>query len=481
MQPADPPIRLDPAIRNQTDRALAGLRAAIAEGGLEPGAKLPSTRALAERLGVRRNAVVAAYEHLLNEGLIETRRGAGSFVAARLPGPAVSAAAAPVALHPAAMPPAAAPWRPFALGYAHPDPAMLNRLATRLRRRMATANAADAGYGDPRGGAHLRRQIARHLAANRGVRCDPDCVFLTAGTQHGLRLCADALIAPDARPGARQGAEVWVEDPGYFAAHATLRAAGLTPVAVAVDDEGLDVAAGVRLAPRAAAAYVTPSHQFPTGVVLTMRRRLALLDWAADAGAWIIEDDYDSEFRFAGPPLTALAGLGGERTLYVGTFSKTLFPGLRLGYLAVPPAAVPRLAAARAAVDRFPPAFMQDAVADFMVEGGYDAHLRRLRRRYLQARDAVAAALLESAEGALRLPVPPQGLHMVATLPAGSPPGTAAAVRAAADVECKLLSETRLVTRDDDGFVLGFSGHDLADMIAAARRLGAAARTLHRR
>lgn len=476
MQPADPPIRLDPAIRNQTDRTLAGLRAAIADGGLEPGAKLPSTRALAERLGVRRNAVVAAYEHLLNEGLIETRRGAGSFVAARLPGR--PAAAAPVAV-PAAMPPAAAPWRPFALGYAHPDPAMLNRLATHLRRRMAMADASAAGYGDPRGGAHLRRQIARHLAANRGVRCDPDCVFLTAGTQHGLRLCADALIAPDARP----GVEVWVEDPGYFAAHATLRAAGLTPVAVAVDDEGLDVAAGVRLAPRAAAAYVTPSHQFPTGVVLTMRRRLALLDWAADAGAWIIEDDYDSEFRFAGLPLTALAGLGGERTLYVGTFSKTLFPGLRLGYLAVPPAAVPRLAAARAAVDRFPPAFMQDAVADFMAEGGYDAHLRRLRRRYLQARDAVAAALLESAEGALRLPVPPQGLHMVATLAAGaagSTPGTAAAIRAAADVECKLLSEARLVPHADDGFVLGFSGHNLADMIAAARRLGAAARTLHR-
>lgn len=469
---ADPPIRLDTAIRNQTDRVLAGLRAAIADGGLEPGAKLPSTRGLADRLGVRRNAVVAAYEHLLNEGLIETRRGAGSFVAARLPAPA---AATPVEAAPS-LPPAAAPWRPFALGYAHPDPAMLNRLATHLRRRMATADAADAGYGDPRGGAHLRRRIARHLAANRGVRCDPDCVFLTAGTQHGLRLCADALIAPDARP----GAEVWVEDPGYFAAHATLRAAGLTPVAVTVDDEGLDVAAGVRLARRAAAAYVTPSHQFPTGVVLTMRRRLALLDWAADAGAWIIEDDYDSEFRFAGPPLTALAGLGGERTLYVGTFSKTLFPGLRLGYLAVPPAAVPRLAAARAAVDRFPPAFMQDAVADFMAEGGYDAHLRRLRRRYLQARDTVAAALLESAEGALRLPVPPQGLHMVAALPAGSPPWAAAAVRAAADVECKLLSETRLVPHADDGFVLGFSGHDLAEMVAAARRLGAAARTLHR-
>lgn len=472
MQPADPPIRLDPAIRSQTNRMLAGLRAAIADGGLEPGAKLPSTRALAERLGVGRNAVVAAYEHLLNEGLIETRRGAGSFVAARLPSPAASPAAAPPALpQQPALPQPAAPWRPFALGYAHPDPAMLNRLAVHLRRRMATADAADAGYGDPRGGAHLRRQIARHLAANRGVRCDPDCVFLTAGAQHGLRLCADALIAPNAP----RGAKVWVEDPGYFAAHATLRAAGLTPVALRVDDEGLDVAAGVRLAPRAAAAYVTPSHQFPSGVVLTMRRRLALLDWAADAGAWIIEDDYDSEFRFAGPPLTALAGLGGERTLYVGTFSKTLFPGLRLGYLVVPPAALPRLAAARAAIDRFPPAFMQDAVADFMAEGGYDAHLRRLRRRYLQARDSVAAALLESAGGALRLPVPPQGLHMVAALPAGAPREAAAAIRAAATVECKLLSETRLVPHDDDGFVLGFSGHDLAEMVAAAHRLGAAA------
>src|ERR1700704_4937620 len=184
------------------------------------------------------------------------------------------------------------------------------------------------------------------------------CVVIVSGTQHGIRLCVDALLSP--------GDAVWMEDPGYYAARNTLETVGMKLVPLTVDARGIVVASGLRFNAAAKAAYVTPSHQFPTGVTMSMARRVALLDWARASKAWIIEDDYDSEFRFAGPPLTALAGLGAERVIYVGTFTKTLFAGLRLAYLVLPPGVVERVVRARAAHDRFPPQFMQDAVADLI-------------------------------------------------------------------------------------------------------------------
>jgi GntR family transcriptional regulator/MocR family aminotransferase len=199
------------------------------------------------------------------------------------------------------------------------------------------------------------------------------------------------------------------------------------------------------------------------------------LHWARTASAYIFEDDYDSEFRYAGPPLTALAGIGGERVIYIGTFTKTLFAGLRLAYLVLPPALVARVVAARASHDRFPPRFMQDAVADLMADGVIPAHMRRMRVRYRQARDAVAEALEQTAKGTLLLAAPPQGLHLLATLPPGAPKDAATVIRTHAGIECKLLSDARIVQRGPDGFILGFSGFAIGELVDAARRLGRAA------
>jgi GntR family transcriptional regulator / MocR family aminotransferase len=457
----DLPITLDRSIRNHGLQVHAALRSAIVDGLLRPQMKLPSSRQLAEQLDVRRNAIVAAYEHLFSDGLIEARHGAGTYVAAQLPARPSATLAAPFRI-------AQPQRRAFALGHTHADAALLSRLASNIRRRIATATGDELGYGDPRGAEHLRTEIAQHLAANRGIRCDPSCVVIVSGTQHGIRLCVDALLSP--------GDAVWMEDPGYYAARNTLEAVGMKLVPVPVDADGLVVASGLRLNSSAKAAYVTPSHQFPTGVTMSMARRVALLDWARASKAWIIEDDYDSEFRFAGPPLTALAGLGAESVIYIGTFTKTLFAGLRLAYLVLPPAVVERVVRTRATHDRFPPRFMQDAVADLISDGVLAAHTRRMRTRYREARDALAASLENAAGGALRITVPTQGLHMLAYLPHGVPKDTAMRIRAAADVETQLLSEMCINRRGGDGFILGFSGHGVKELTAAAHRLGRAAK-----
>jgi GntR family transcriptional regulator/MocR family aminotransferase len=455
-------LRLDGKGGTQSSRVHAGLRDAILEGRLPAGTRLPSSRTLADQLGLRRNAVVVAYEHLLSDGLAEARVGAGTYVTTHLP-----RAAASVGLDAPSV--AVARQAPFALGRSHADPAMMRRLGGAVRRRLAAADPVWFGYGDPRGNEELRRALAVHLAATRGLRCDRDCILITSGTQQGLRLCAAALLQP--------GDAVWLEDPGYPAARRLFEAVGADTVPVPVDAAGLMVEAGRRNAPRARLAYVTPSHQFPTGVAMSMERRVALLAWAREAGAWILEDDYDSEFRYSGPPLTALAGIDGHaRVAYFGTFSKTLFPGLRIGFLVVPPALLARICAARAAIDRFPPAPMAAALAELMGNGSFAAHVRRMRSRYRMARDLVADSLRRASGGLLQITVPQQGLHLVAKLPDHMPPGAAAEIRAAADVETWLLSDTRIVQDRIDGFLLGFSGHQPALLRRAADRLGQAVR-----
>lgn len=458
----DIPIVLDGSISNQAARVHAALRMAIIDGYLRPGLKLPSSRGLAEQLGVPRNAVVAAYEQLLGDELAEARQGSGTYVTAHLP--AASMARTPIQLDIDSF-----PNRAFALGRTHVDRGLLRQFATSVRRHIVAAGPDHLGYGDPRGSLPLRTEIARHLVASRGIRCDPNCIMITGGTQQGLRLCAEALLAP--------GDSVWLEEPGYYAAHGTLRAAGMGLIPVPVDGEGIRVDEGRRLAPMARAAYVTPSHQFPTGVTMSMARRVALLDWANASRAWIIEDDYDSEFRYAGPPLTALAGLGGERVIYSGTFSKTLFPSLRLAYLVLPQSVAEHVIKARSGVDRFPPAFLSDAVAELMSNGALAGHLRRTRLRYRQARDTVASVLETAGRGQLRIVVPPQGLHMVAYLPAGLPGDAGVRIREMAAVEARLLSETSLLPEGAEGFILGFSGYDGRDLAAAAKRLGEAVET----
>ncbi|WP_407178363.1 PLP-dependent aminotransferase family protein [Bradyrhizobium sp. STM 3562] len=461
----DLPLQLERAVGSRALQVYAGLRGAILDGRLGAGLRLPSTRALAGQLRVKRNAVVIAYEHLQSDGLAEARTGSGTFVAS-LPAPP-RRAKPPQAGVPAEV--KRLPSRPFALGKTYADPQLLRRLAAATRRRIIKASDADFGYGDPRGSEHLRVQIARYLAASRGFACDPDCVVIVNGIQQGLRLCAEALLAP--------GDAVWMEDPGYPAARRTLTRAGLKVVPVLVDAEGLDVRAGQRKTGGAKAAYVTPSHQFPTGVTMTMARRTALVDWARASKAWLLEDDYDSEFRYSGPPLTALAGIGGgDRVIYLGTFSKLLGAALRLAYIVLPPAAVEAVVAVREGHDRFPPTLAAGAVADLMADGFLADHTRRMRRRYRAGRDAVVAALEAAADGALDIVSPQQGLHLLALLPKGLPSDAAARIRTQARVESWLLSETRVKPADPDGFILGFGGHDVGELIAAANALGRTAK-----
>ena len=457
----DVPLQLEGLPGPYAARVHQGLRNAILAGRFAPGSRLPASRVLAAQLGMRRNTVVGAYERLLSDGLVEARVGAGTFVAEHVPtGPTWPQRLSAVDRAPAST--------VFALGRTGTNPLFVARLRRAVGRRLRTLDPVHLGYGDPRGSRELREQVADHLAVSRGVRADPGNIMLVSGTQQGLRLCLGAVLGP--------GDAAWMEDPGYPAARAALLATGARVVPVPVDGHGLLVTEGRRRAGDAKVAYVTPSHQFPTGVTLRMDRRIALLDWAREAGAWVLEDDYDSEFRYGGPPLTALAGIdGARRVIYFGTFSKVLLPGLRVGYVVLPPSLLEPVLAARIASDRFPPSLLEGALADLIADGDVAAHIRRMRGRYWAARDVVADTLVAHAGGALRLVVPDQGLHLVATVRSGLPPDAAAQIRAEAGVQAWLLSETRVETGSVDGFVLGFSGHDIGALREGATRLARAA------
>ena len=267
---------------------------------------------------------------------------------------------------------------------------------------MRAFGAEHLHYGDPRGSRELRAAIADHLLSARGLRCDPDQIMLTSGTLHALRIVLSAILKPND--------QVWCEDPGYPAARKTIAHCGYRAVSVPVDAHGMRVARGRAAAPSARAAYVTPSHQFPLGVQMSMPRRLELLDWARQAGAFVLEDDYDSEFRYDGAPLMSLAGIDHlQRVIYMGTFAKTLFPGLRIGYCALPERLIADVTAARAALDRFPGTLMEGAVADMLNSGAFAANLKRVRKLYREARDALAGTLEAASDGVLSVPVPSQG------------------------------------------------------------------------
>ena len=341
----------------------------------------------------------------------------------------------------------------------------------RCTARVLKALPAECtGYPPPQGLHDLRAQIAAHLAATRGLVADPGCIVVTAGTQQALRIAAELLLDP--------GDAAWVEDPGYIAGRGALIAAGAAPVPVPSDAEGLDVAAGIRLAPQARLALVAPSHATPLGGALPIGRRLALLDWATRANAWVLEDDCDSEFRWEGRPLPPLASLDRSgRVIYCGTFSKTLAPGLRLGFAVVPAPLVPAFVRLRTLLDRGTDALTQAVLAEFMRQGLLAPHIRRMRTEYAHRRGAVLAALARHAPGLRAIPAP-GGLHMVARLPDGI--DEAAAVRAcrARGLAVVPLRAYYAGPPRMSGIVLGFSGTPVPLAADAARRLGAALKSV---
>ena len=292
-----------------------------------------------------------------------------------------------------------------------------------------------------------------HVAISRGVRCTPQQVILTAGAQGALDLVARTLLDP--------GDAVWLENPGYFGAQGALRAAGARLIPVAVDEQGLDVAAGRDRAPAARLVSTTPSHQFPTGVTMNLGRRLALLDWARQAEAWVLEDDYDSEFRFSGRPLEALHGLDAAgRVLYLGSFSKSLFPALRLGYLIAPLPLIAPLLEMRRFIDGHVPILEQMALADFMREGHFVRHLRRMRQLYHQRRNVLYDELQSRLGGLLDVHLPEAGMQLAGWLPPGVNDRRAAALAAAAGIVVEPISRYSLEPLPRGGLLFGFANTD---------------------
>lgn len=396
------------------------LRAAILDGRLKPGLRLPATRELAEALDVSRNTVVAAYDLLLGEGYIEARRGAGNFVAdlAMRRGELrtrVDTAAPDSRL--------AAYWRRFAslpvpmsaedsvydfrLGI--PDSrcfpyGIWRRLSARALRNLSKAAPL---YDLAQGRLPLRRAIAQHISFARAVSCEAEDVIVTSGAQQAFDLLARVLVTPG-------HTVVAVEDPGYPPLRAVFLAAGARVAGVPVDEEGLIVE---QLPRDANVIYVTPSHQFPLGVVMSPRRRVALLEFARARGALVIEDDYDSEFRYSNRPLDALQTLDRDDTVcYVGTFSKCLFPTLRLGYAVVPPWLRSAFANAKHQADWHGDVLAQDTLAAFIAEGHLVRHVRHMRKVYAERRDALLAALQRHGKGRLQVCASDAGLHLAAKL-----------------------------------------------------------------
>ena len=468
----------------------ARMQSAILSGELKCGTKLPSTRALADELGLSRNTVLNAYRQLTAEGYLEGTGGSGTFVADVLPELLLTASGhePPAPARPGAprrptfsqaaklqlaagqigadvpSPAAHSLPRPFSAGTPALDAfpyALWSRLVVRQARRMPYGAFA---YQEPAGYRPLREAIAAHVTVSRQVHCTPEQIVIVSGSQGGLDLASRMLV--DA------GDPVWMEDPGYPGARGAFLGVNARIVPVPVDDEGLVVEAGIARAPQARLVYLTPSHQFPLGVTMSLARRLALLDWAKRANAYLLEDDYDSEYRYAGRPLAALQGLDNtDRVIYIGTFSKVLFPALRIGYLILPPALVDAFLAVRTLMDVHTPLLEQAVLTDFIVEGHFLRHLRRMRSLYAARR----AALIEAARALpLEIDSPPAGIHCIGWLPDGMDDRALVHRARALGLELWPVSDFCVEPLARAGLLLGFGGYDLPDLHAAIRKLAAA-------
>jgi GntR family transcriptional regulator / MocR family aminotransferase len=465
-------------------------RAMILERRLQPGQQIPSTRALASELGISRIPVLGAYAQLLAEGYIESRSGAGTFVTNSLSDQFLSArptVPASVVNDPASdaisrvsrlLPVEATPWflgsGAFSVGqiaYDHFPFRVWSDLVTYHARRV---RASSMNYSDPMGSEEFREVIAAYLRTARAVHCDASQIMVVNGSQHALDLSARVLLDPDC--------PVWIEEPGYVFLRHALTLSGCRLVPVPVDSEGLDVAAGVKLCRNARVAYVTPSHQYPLGATMSTARRLQLLEWAHSVGAWIVEDDYDSEYRYESMPVASMQGLDhGSRVIYIGTFSKVLFPSLRLGYMVLPPALVSRFLTVRQTNDLCPSHLYQAALADFISAGHFTRHIRKTRQLYADRRNALALALRKefSAEiehSEMKILGAEAGMHLVVTLPPGLSDQKISARAGQEGLWLWPLSAAYEGANVRQGFVLGFGGTKADEMLHQVRRLRKAMR-----
>ncbi|MPW23142.1 aminotransferase class I/II-fold pyridoxal phosphate-dependent enzyme [Paraburkholderia sp. CNPSo 3157] len=386
----------------------ARFRNAMTDGLLAPGDRIPSARALARELGLSRGTIETAYSTLIAEGYFQPRGQAGTFVAPdlklRMPAPAASD-------RPPAYPAGAVNMRPVSMlplqmGLPALD-AFPRKIWARLGARCIRATrVADMVYPPAHGLEALRSAIATYLQVARGINCSPSQVFVTSGYRNTLELVVHALL--------EAGDRVWVEDPGFPPTRLLLQHARIALTPVPVDEEGLIVAHGIATAPRARAAVVTPAHQSPRCMSLSLPRRLALLEWASKNKAWIVEDDYDGEYRYVSRPLPALKSLDRDgRVLYAGTFSKVLFPGIRLAYLVVPEAQVERFERISQIFSGGGPELTQAIVTGFMTEGHFARHIQRMRKLYAERREVTATGLEQTLRAHMRVDPQPGGMHLV--------------------------------------------------------------------
>jgi GntR family transcriptional regulator / MocR family aminotransferase len=449
-------VELDRSARRPLRAQLEdALREAVRSGRLPASSRLPATRALAADLGISRRLVVDAYAQLLAEGYLLARQGAGTFVAE----------AAATATAPVAEPRRRAPAFDFFPG--NPDLATFPRRAWLRALRGTLRDAPDSafGYPDPRGSHELRRALAGHLRRVRGVVADPESIVVCGGAAQGFALLGRALA----------GGRMAVEDPGLPQHRMILAAQGVPLIALPVDEHGACVKELTGLAGRhgaIAAALVTPAHQSPTGVALAASRRAALLAWASDTGALVIEDDYDAEYRYDRAPLGAMQGLAPDRVVYMGTVSKTLCPALRLGWLVLPRRLIDPLVGHKVLLDHGTPTIDQLALAQLIESGAYDHHLRQARRRYRSRRDALVAAVAYHLPGA-RVTGVAAGLHAIVRL--GRAVDGLELMRASArrSVGVYSLGYSYIEPRPlDDGLILGYAGVAEPAIEEGIRRLG---------
>jgi GntR family transcriptional regulator/MocR family aminotransferase len=422
--------------------------------------------------------VVSAFEQLLAEGYTVGRIGSGTFVSEDLPQTPdlPRGALRPVGLRDRSelsergehhrnvgLHGAMFGNIPFNTGFCSVDARTLDALRRTVGRQFATFDPVNLGYSDPQGSPGLRNAIAEYLRAAREVRCDPEQVVVTGGAQQAIDIAIRILLDP--------GDEVWIEDPCYPTTRAALAAARARARPVPVDEAGMTVSEGIRRWPLAKAAFLTPSHQYPLGVVLSMARRLDILSWARESGAWIIEDDYDSEFRYAGRPLASLQGLDeAERVIYVGTLSKVLFPGLRVGYVVLPRELIRTYVSARYLVDRNPPTLLHGVVAEFINQGYFTSHIRRTRLTYQEMRDFLVGEIRRHLGSEVVLNVPNQGMHLVMRLNEISDVEVAVAARKAGLIT-RPLSPMFVEAEPANGLMLGFTGYSSHQMRTATARL----------
>lgn len=457
-------LKSRPRHQTLTNWLYGELRSAILEGRLAPGARLPASRDFARQYELSRGTVVSVLERLQTEGYVSSRVGRGTWVnRVEAPRPARQAAATPAYIRRVVSTyKRPQPWldvafvggtRPFRIGdpavHEFPSDVWGHIAADRARHFRSWIKKG----GDRRGYRPLRDAIAEYLRTSRGVHCTAEQIVIVSGIQQALDLLARLLL--------KKGDPIWMEDPGYFGARIALENAGARNIAVPVDEEGLSVSAGMRICPDAKGAYVTPAHQFPLGVTMSLERRMALLRWASRTGAFVIEDDYDSEYRFEGPPLPALQSLDHHSSvIFIGSFSKTLFPSLRIGYVVLPEPLIDCFVGFRYRADLRNSSFDQAVLCDFIVEGHLARHLRRMRNLYAERLATLMDGARQHLDGLLEISNVRAGLYTIGYLRNGMTSRQAETLAAAQGVEVLGVDRCTLKRPDPNALALGFGGFD---------------------